>query len=316
MKKIFALFLVLIMSCSFVACNQVDKALSDLKKNKSLCSECLEKNVGQWICLNEVVDENVDSVSEQYEILTLELTENETLVFNENEYKVEYTCKNDDHCAVALDADGNSKYKLYFEEYIEMSTGNVIYVNSMMLATLDDDGWEISGKLFIPTSEYTIVELTEENWKDYFSENFHDNFEMTESDVSIKKDEWGKITDVEIYENYKLKNAEQYNLGTVITLEYSYDSGWVTYNFDLEKASATNRRWKKNDALDGGSQTVTIDYIDWADPDEQFILGGYPLYIHNEDQMNASEITIGGQDNWSSNPTKILRMKGWLVIKK
>lgn len=316
MKKIFALFLVLIMSCSFVACNQVDKALSDVKKNKSLCSECLEKNVGQWICLNEVVYENVDSASEQYEVLTLKLTENDTLVFNENEYKLEYTCKDDFHRAVAFDENGNSKYALYFEEYINHSTGNVLYENSMALNTLNDDGWEISGIRFIPASEYTIVELTEENWKDYFSENFYDHFEMAESDVLVQKDEWGEITSATIQEYYQLKNAEKYKHGTVITLEFSCDWGWSTYDLDLENTSATNRRWKKNDELDSGRLTLNLSYDAWPDSKGKFIFGGDRFYHLTEEQLDASEITIGGDHNWSFNPTKILRMKGWLVIKK
>lgn len=316
MKKIFALFLVLIMSCSFVACNQVDKALSDVKKNKSLCSECLEKNVGQWLCLNEVVNENVDSTVEQYELLTLELEENETLVFDENEYKVEYTCDDGEHHAEALDADGNSKYKLYFGEYEESSPGNVIYENSMLLATLDDDGWEISGIRFIPASEYTIVELTEENWKDYFSETFYDHFEMAESDVLVQKDEWGEITSATIQEYYQLKNAEKYKLGTVIALEFSCDWGWSSYDLDLENTSATNRRWKKNDELDSGRLTLNLSYDACPDSKGKFIIGGDRFYHLTEEQLEASEITIGGDRNWSFNPTKILRMKGWLVIKK
>jgi hypothetical protein len=164
---------------------------------------------------------------------------------------------------------------------------------------------------------YSVVELTEENWRDYFSTDFFETFELLPSKMTVDKDEWGKITYATIYEYVGLKNPERFAITSEITMECSTESGWVTYNLDFENVTATNRRWQKNEELTGGACTVQLSsiYDNSSGKYIDFVWNFNTIYISDEEKLSANEITTGAHTEWNPNPKEILRMKGWLIIK-
>ena len=323
MKKVIALLLIFAMCLPLVACDgekkSDDDASTEKKKSNSTCSICAEKNVCEWYNLNEIRQDNVSSAAQEYELITVELTENNTLLLEGNEYKLEYDCDKNGHKAKAMDDDGNHVYDLTFYEYDEKNDdqgSRMVYKYCMNIINASNGNY-YTDFVFFPSSMYSVVELTEENWRDYFSTDFFETFELLPSKMTVDKDEWGKITYVTIYEYVGLKNPERFAISSEITMECSTEWGWVTYNLDFENVTATNRRWQKNEELTDGAYTAQLSsiYDNSSGKYIDFVWNFNTIYISGEEKLSANEVTTGAPREWNPNPKEILRMKGWLVIK-
>ncbi len=290
------------MCLSFVACDSDKKKDDDdddvktVKVDKTLCSVCLEKMKGEWF------DIGYDANTEDRVLNTFTITDDGKLIIDDKEYKLKFeSCSKEYHNnSYAYDAEGNQIYSLShnfdYEEDVDQQGVNI---------------WQVENgesRRFRSMNKYTIVEITEENWQEYFSADFNDNFDVNYR-FSVDKDTWGEITDGDIYQDFVLKDYKKYSYGTKLAIELSYETGDVYCEFDASEEKVTKYNFKKTETE---MRTVTqeIKYMEnYNYVDNMNITLGY-VYLVKEEvlQGNATE-------SWCENPKEILRMKGYLVIK-
>ena len=298
MKKIIALLLIFAMCLSFVACENNKKKDDDdddvktTKVNKDICSSCFKDMIGEWFdfVYNEETKTN--------ELKIIKVTEDGKLTIDENEYKIKFeNCgKNYHNWGCAYDADGNQVYTIDNN----CSDEN----NSNMLIFYGTEGHRDYSCRSM--SEYTVIEVTEENWQDYFSPNINETFEESLS-LKVYRDTWGEFTGGRIYRTFYLKDYEKYAYGTTLSIEYSYEYGDVYCEFDVDNETVTKYDFtSKEEKIETISMTLGL----WDTPEEALNVerGGFSL---SKEEMLAGN----SKDSWCSNPTEILRMKGLLVIR-
>ena len=297
MKKIIALLLIFAMCLSFAACDGKKKGSNDddvktTDVNKDICASCFEKMTGEWFLLTYNEETETD------ELKTVKVTENGKLIVNGNEYTIKFiNCEQNSHDnAVAYDADGNQSYALNYR--------------------LDDNGvhtldfWATNNydpQPYRSMKQFTVVELTDGNWKNYFSTNFNETFEE-DLFLGIDKDTKGDIDTGWIRRRYMLKNTEKYAYGTTLTMEYSFEFGDVYCEFDVASETITKYDFTKyNDKID--STIGIMRFASWDIP-ENFYLDIGSVYLNKQELLAGN-----GQEIGYVSPIEILSMEGWLVIR-
>jgi hypothetical protein len=248
--------------------------------------------IGEWIVLkyNEETENN--------EFKTIKVTEDGKLIIDEKEYKIKFSTHghHEENYGAAYDADGNDIYGVH-------TRYNEDYHHTLEFIVFSDDEYHTYRSM----SEYTIIEITEENWQDYFSTNFNENFEESLS-LYVNKNTWGEITDGGIDRTFYLKGYEKYGYDTELDIEYSYEYGNVYCEFDVDNETVTKCDFTSN-SEEERVETISMNFNSWGSPEDLNMKSG-GFYLSKE------EILAGNvQRSWCSNPKKILRMKGWLVIK-
>ena len=299
MKKIIALLLIFAMCLSFAACdskkkdsNNNDDDAKATEVNKDICSSCFKNIIGEWFLLS------YNKETEIKELKTVKITENGKLVVDGNEYAIKFVnCGEKSHSnAVAYDADGNSSFAFEYR--------------------LDDNGvhtvdfWSTDGynpQPYLSMNQFTVVELTNANWKNYFSPNFNETFEE-ELLLDIYKDNSGNFDTSWIRRRFMLKNREKYACETELKIEYSFEYGDVYCEFDVTNATITKYDFiKYNDEI---KTTIgMLAYQSWDIP-ENFFLDIGSVYLNKEELLAGS-----GKETGYVYPIEILSMEGWLVIR-
>ena len=302
MKKIIALLLILAMCLSFVACDSDKKKDDDddddvktVKVDKTLCASCLEKMKGEWFSID------YDASSEDMVLNTFTITDDGKLIVDGNEYKLKFeSCGKDYHnSAGAYDAEGNQIYNL---------SHNFDYVEDVDQQGIDF--WHVENgesRKFRSMSKYTVVEITEENWQEYFSPEINDVFNVEHS-LNLDKDEWGEYVSGEIGTYLVLKNHEKYAYDTTLAIEFAYETGKTYYDFDIAEEKVTNYSFTKTEA-ETQKETVSLQYDDWGSS-VNLRTTFVRTYLNEETLLSGKY-----EEGWTRNPIEILRMKGWLVIR-
>ncbi|MBE6803490.1 MAG: hypothetical protein E7528_01155 [Ruminococcaceae bacterium] len=282
MKKIVALFLVFAMCFSFAACNS---------KNK-ICSECKEKLVGDWFSVDESETRTVEKI--------ITITDDAKLIVDGKTYTLRFDCGFEHSSkATAYGNDGDWAYEIKFNH----DTVNYLFDDSIVL----QDNKAIT-KEYRPMSKYTVVEITEENWQNYFSTDISESFDVNYV-LNASKDVWGEYTDGYIYTRTVFKNPENYAYGTELIIEYSYEVGTAHYEFNVAEEKVTNYSFIKTE-----EETKTITQNIVIDGDGE--ASGHQ-YMEIDNSYLSKEILLNGKCEQirTRRPQEILRMKGWLVIK-
>ena len=304
MKKVVSLLLVFAMCFSLVACGKEAEEKKEKSKKssnskttteastkdparKDLCEICLKKYVGEWFFI-----ENADS-DVKIDIVTI--TEDGILKNDSGDFKLKFSCDKNGHGSIyAEDSDGNYIYDL-FDNF------DGIFIRSY-------DPWE--EKFYRSTSKYTVVEITEDNWQDYFSSDINETFD-TEHELIVNNNEWGEYESGYIKHKLVLKNSEKYANDTTLTFEYSYELEDAYYTFDSANSTVSSYRFIKSYG-EKHSETVSIygdKWNEWNESDYSKVYVG----VH---YLSADDLTNGTCESpRTKNPEKILRMKGVLVIK-
>ena len=279
MKTIIALFLVFAMCFSFVACG------GDAQDEK-ICLVCMEKYVGEWFYISDVETPYFDG--DERILQTLVIAEDGTIVIEGVEYYIDFECHEGYHYAIMCDENG-----VMVDD---------ISNNFVLEKDVEKQGIYVNNKLYRPISEYTIVEITEENWRDYFSENFSEHFTKS-YELKLVTNEWEEVQEGYVEKIYTLKDKEKYSYATELTMEISFTKQSEYYEFDLSKKTITNCIvGKKEDKI---YKTTHFTYY----PYMQVQIGSTHLY---SDEIRSGQTL---EENMVTEPQEILRMKGWLVIK-
>lgn len=215
--------------------------------------------------------------------------------------------------------------KLYQIEYREDGTVvNCDYELWTCACTADNHAIRIGGKdysyglsYYDPQEEllfeswakdigYTFVELTVDNWTEYFSENFYDVFEIKyELIVQENTNEWGEtaVSHLGIRKYAVLKDAVKYGPLSQITLEFDCAYSLETATVDLEQMKLI------------GMETVELMDMHVLTCTTFASNGTYectlPLGI-DDNEIPDAELYV----SLETPSEKIYRMKGILVVKE
>ncbi len=283
MRKIVALFLVFAMCFSFAACNS---------KNK-ICSECKEKLVGDWFSVDEIETGTVEKI--------ITITDDAKLIVDGKTHTLCFDCGfKHSSGATAYGNDGDWEYIINFNH----DTVNYLFDDSIVLK----DNKAIT-KEYRPMNKYSVVEITEDNWQEYFSPNFKENFDVNYK-FDTDKDAWGEVTSVWISEEFTVKNIDKYVYGSNVTLEYSYEVGRMKYDFDASGNKVINTSYTSSDAtIHKKTSLLRCDVYSVDEKTTHMDMGINGVRVYKED------ISKGTCEGVYENPIEILRMKGYLIIK-
>lgn len=284
MKKVIALLLIFAMCLSFVACNGNNKS-------SKLCAECKNLLIGEWFSLEEKYNE--DSNSFDYNLDKISITEDGKLSTDAGEFVVKFGKCNKNHNFYTSDKMEN--YSIDFQLYSGDSS------TALLSVSYYDDGTWVGHREYYSMKQYNIVEITEENWQDYFSPDFNESFDITNS-LELYKDTWGDITDGYVNRKFQLKDYEKYHYKTSLAIEYSCDFGNVYCEFDAANETVTKYDFTKTSTSEQTATTILDNSVQFSSR-----FGS----IH----LNKEAVFKGNAENSTDNPIKILRMKGWLVIR-
>lgn len=165
-------------------------------------------------------------------------------------------------------------------------------------------------RVYYKDNQYTFIEITPDNWTEYFTADFMTNFEL-QYDVkdTVTGDEWEQktIQEVSVYaaltdrENFAYhEDKDFFYIADNLILEYSYEVGTQTFTVDGSGAVVPGE--------------VKQEYYDRYQNTTNFYtrsLGGdtplsFSLYLGGGDISQPVSVKI---------PKKVLRMKGWLIVK-
>ncbi len=306
MKKIIALLLIFAMCLSFVACNSDKKKDDDddettgTKSSNTVCSECMSKYVSEWFFLNE----SYNGDNYEYELKKISITEDGKLITDKGEFTIKFNkCSKSSHGNYHDVVDGDGNKVAYLEQYFYSDGINID--KTQIYISWTDGEWGHYRSL----NQYTVVEITEDNWQQYFSTNINDNFDVTYT-LNIYKDQWGEIEDGSVDKQLEIKNLEKYAYGSTLTIEYSYDYELVELSFDIDNEVVFVTPLTKEETTSTTTDTLRYDYdLSGEENIPQMNLNIDSRWFEKEDLLQGTrEITL-------DNPKEILRMKGWLVIR-
>ena len=306
MKKIIALLLIFAMCLSFVACNGSDKKdnddSSDDKKTSGLCAECKAALIGEWFYIEEIYNEETHLTD--YVLNKISIAENGKLVIDDKEITMNFKNCGKNHAFNMSIKDGEWNYWVSFQLHPEGSSEALLSVETSY------EGSYVSYETYRSMNQLDVVEITEDNWKNYFSSDFKENFDF-KYDLQVNRDTWGEITYIDLYEIYAIKNVEKYTFGSRLDIEYSYESGRTKYTYNLDEKKVTSAVFEGSDSSLYTSTTSFTYYTDYS---------GEEAVSTMESTLNYASVNrdfySGVCEDWSENPVEILRMKGWIVMKK
>jgi hypothetical protein len=263
MKKI-SLALVLCLCISLCGCIGIGRPADVMGKLK-LCDTCKECIVGTWYWIDQ-----------EGTLMTCEYREDGTIV-GLVDTRWNCACENGNH-AIRI---GGDNYTVGLTNY-DPETGL--------------ENWE-------KDEGYTFVEVTQENWRTYFSEDFFEVFEVRYMLHPIEEtDEWGETTVRYGLVSYAaLKDNEKYGPLTTLKLEVDLAYSDERILLDPEKAEFLGAEIMEM----GDMERTTIDTAEDPKVGVFFMLDSYML-DELEPEVELS-LTQPGDT--------IYRMKGILVIK-
>jgi hypothetical protein len=159
---------------------------------------------------------------------------------------------------------------------------------------------------------YTFVELTVDNWREYFSDNVADVFEIEYRLLAEDRtNEWGEVTGtsygVEKYARFKDDDRFAPLMQLTIELDCGYASIYERATIDVATQTITDiQPCEETDIIKGTQTTGFISDTEGA-PFTALGLGQDDNESLSEDSTIVVSLYTLGE--------KIYRMKGWLVLK-
>ncbi len=258
LKKLLTVVLALIMCLSLVACGggAEEKAWEEFL-------------VGEWIAENGNRDKFPEGLS---------FNEDGTCIINGEEYEweVRNTYENDADYFVK---DGkNNKYRINASKY----DSSYSYIN---LNEVDAEGNSIgSFGTFYKVEEFTKIEITEDNWQEYF--------ETVKKPMSTVEDAFGEVVNVNFYE-YLLLGEEYGEVCEYISngaIEYSYVHINKKATVDLEAGTyVTGEETYRNTDRTKQTSSMTGQYQDGENIGYGVAIGGLYFDEFPEDTVSLRD---------------------------
>ena len=318
-KRIFALVLVCVMCLGLFACSSKEADLYNKYKDiiDALEAEDYESAYYALVDLadkaetdenGETTPETTDPAIEAFKAATVgtwipsawdahedgavsfEITADGKLVMGDETYPLEVEYEYADSVDYKIN-DGDTK--LYsFDIYLE---DDGVYSASLS-RYLEDEGYYESIGTYYLESQYIKVELTADNFSDYFEES--------EEYVVLNENSFGETTSFWVNRDMVLK-SEYSKVNTELSsvaLEYSYVTNYYTYTANIE-----NTTYEFGDAVEGyeaseGSSVVTFDDYNGENNDEY----GF--------EFDSYYISDSEGTEWVNSDFGIVRIQGTIYI--
>lgn len=266
MKRILAFLMVLSIGLSLCACSISGPA--NILGRFKLCDTCKLYVVGNWYW-----------ISSDNKVITVEYRMDGSIIGNNN---TRWNCA----CT---------------DEYHAIRIGGETYSEGITLYDPENGGFENMAR----DEGYTFVELTQENWQEYFSENFSQSFQIEYALLPYDRtDEWGDTSTHYVLAKYAvLKDSQRYGPLTTLMMEIDVSPSRETVSLNPEKAEFLSTQIEYHHPLE--KNTMVAEY------DEKENLVGFLLSCNELSNPLESEIEVYLQELGE----KIYRMRGVLVIK-
>ena len=240
------------------------------------CAECKKICPGTW-----------QELSSDLERKTMVLQEDGTMTVAGSTYQWRSVCAPDAH-------------------YLDIEDYGMVKIDPFGATASVIDG------TYYKNNNYTFIEITQDNWNDYFSSDFMQNFDLVYSvENTTVGDQWDQkqIQQVHVIAALKCRenltseaNGKYLYICDSLIMEYSYETGTQTFTLDSNgevipgpvTAESKHRR----------TDTVNIPPYPWHGPEDCNLPFSIQLACNDISQPVSVQI-----------PKKILRMKGWLIVK-
>ena len=246
------------------------------------CPVCSNICVGTW-----------EQLTDYPERTTAQFREDGTVTVNGEEHTWKSICGPDAH-------------------FIEVSDYGVVQVNphAAIMSLMD--------RTFYRNNELTFIEITPDNWTEYFSADFNFNFDMHyHTQKNTYGDEWEQRVVQDVYIWPYLKWRDNLIDPTVDTfmgdynqlmVEYSYEEGTQSFTLDDQGNVLPGEIIQEN--RERHTDTLYIQSRQWyIDSNDE-----NPCITYSGDLYGWGERDIS-QPVSVKIPKRILRMKGWIAVK-